>query len=370
MLGIKIPYMRKLVYIFLSIIVCLVTNFGLRFHHIHKIESSIMNVKKILANTGITLEVMKPKFHGMFFWNIITQLENTEIYATVSDCVLYFNVPEIDVKSTFQNINNVQTIVILPKELNGYLDMNAEVAKQLEMQKKYKILFFTQNNMNVYIDTHNPLQNSIQNLHALLQNVVLKIQNDHHAHELFNLEKVNVTLKNANTNQNNLQIEVDNLNIVSGVEKFVQYLPKSISADAASKNIFMNLTLTHDIIEKMYSGNFNTHTKAFDFSVSGSTKRVNIGKQKNQSDLVFVISKFPIFIDYFKGLVLSVKKHENEKEIESMVNLFAKSVLSCAKNDNDTVTFNVKDTESGPMFQGKPMEQVFEELLHRLRNEV
>ena len=40
----------------------------------------------------------------------------------------------------FNNLYNIETTILLPNTLNGYIDMNDEIANKVGMEKRYDIL--------------------------------------------------------------------------------------------------------------------------------------------------------------------------------------------------------------------------------------
>ena len=366
--------MKKLIFLLIIIIGIFIGNYFLTEFHIKKVESTLNNLQKKLSDNGITLGISKIESRGKFFWDIELQGE-AEVYMTASDCILYFYIPNFDIHSLIKTSQEVMVKMIFPKEITGHLDLNPEVAAKMNFEEKYKVFLKSNNIPIANIDKESFNGNGTFNLN--LEQVVIDVEGRKSRDKLIFMENVNVATTDLSSDEMKLNANINNLNIYLDEERFGKNLPKTISFDDGSKNIewVLDLLITDKTIdgglETIYNGKMDCITRAFEIKVDGEDKATKLknARKTHKSDLNFNVKNFDVFMDYSTSLMLNNKETELEKsQLMKVSDLFRKSVKENARQDGDITSFRIKDTDDKQtLFEGKPIEKVFEEPIAKLK---
>ena len=379
--------MKKLIYFILTLIVLLtVGNFVLRYLHIKEIKRAINTIESKLADSEITLEINQPTFDGWFFWNISGLTRNVEIYTTITQSVLYFKIPEIFIQSNFIGFDTLLTEVFFTENLDGYASINNHLAEKLNIKTDYKIFLETPKrflinalkkdlwkaNHETEIDFQSEDFNcNIQEKHSDLKEKVFDVKNIMIKAKIFDSNKKHWEYYGA----------FKDLNIYLSLENAKQYLPKTISINDASKNIFIetNISKSMQTKEKLnvseYEGNIDIINRVFSFCVDGINIREKnkSGNEFNKANLNFTIKHFQNFMDYIVSIILSIKKQNNPnyetKEFFEIRDIFQNIILeNSIHKDDDVITFNIKDVEELTLFNGQKIDQVFSKFINKAKS--
>ncbi len=377
--------MKKLFYCCLFLLVFLTAgNLILRYLHIREIKGKIDNIESKLADMDITLEINRVRFNGWFFWNISGEIQNFEIYTTISQSVLYFKVPKISVESKFIGFNTLSTAMFFTGTLDGYASLNDALAEKLKINTDYKIFlaspnkflinFLTKDLWGINHQTEAEFQSedldcNIQEKSSNLKEKVFDIKSIIIEAKILDKQFTHWESSNA----------IKGLNIYLDTFKSTQYLSDTISTDDA-KNVSIELKLKKDMHKQdkltvnEYQGNLDILNKVFNINVFG--KNINAknksGHTSNKSDLNFKIKHLQKFIDYLSNIFINIKKQEDPKYNPSksieIGKLFTKTILENSTQENDdTVTFNVKDVDKSTLFNGKDIDKIFSPVIEKAK---
>ena len=377
--------MKKLFYCCLFLLIFLTAgNFILRYLHIREIKGKIDNIESKLADMDITLEINRVRFNGWFFWNISGEIQNFEIYTTISQSVLYFKVPKISVESKFIGFNTLSTAMFFTGTLDGYASLNDALAEKLKINTDYKIFlaspnkflinFLTKDLWGINHQTEAEFQSkdldcNIQEKSSNLKENVFDIKSIIIEAKILDKQFTHWEFSNA----------IKGLNIYLETFKSTQYLSDTISTDDAKK-VSIELKLKKDMHKQdkltvnEYQGNLDILNKVFNINVFG--KNINAknksGHTSNKSDLNFKIKYLQKFIDYISNIFINIKKQEDPKYDPSksieIGKLFTKTILENSTQENDdTVTFNVKDVDKSTLFNGKDIDKIFSPVIEKAK---
>lgn len=369
--------------VFIILLICVGLNFILRQIHIKAIETLISDSQKTMAEIDITLDYATIDHYGNFFWEIESKLNNSEIYTTISDCILYFKIPIITLKSQIKTNNTVIADITLPSEIKGILDMNESVANEYKMAKQYRLSLTTKDEIKIDSIIHGIRKTTNKEIYTKIP--VLKLgfveENQSDMEKIFDTSEITVKSNFDMKNKLHLLADVEDLNIYIGLEMLAQYLTRSISVHDASKNINLSLDFTRisevlqdKSLQKTYSGHFNTLSRAFDVKISGSDINIKAktGERKDISDLDFSIREFDIFMDYCTGIVMSMKRKAKQdydiSKVQETSDLFKDAVIKNSKPEKDRmINFRIKDKDSVTFFNDKPIEDVFDKFIKKAK---
>ena len=98
------------------------------------------------------------------------------------------------------------------------------------------------------------------------------------------------------------------------------------------------------------------------------------GKSKNISDMLFEIKHFPVLVDYIKGIIIGVKKQEDNNfdviKLNEKIYLFKNTVMQNAEHKpDDVIFFTIRDVNKQTLFQNKPIEDVFEKFIEKIKED-
>ncbi len=373
--------MKKFWFVISFIALLLLANLILKQIHIKGINAIIIDTQKTMSDAGITMESIDRDYKGFFFWEIETILNDTEFYSTISDCILYFQVPVITMTSKIKVNNTVVGDINFPSNIKGMFDLNKDIAKEYNMSKQYQLFLSSKNDIKINFNVYELGSSAIKEIIAKVPMIKLEFveEGDHEKNKMFDISELTVNARNDQ--ELHIISDVNNLNIYIGLDILSKYLPKSISVNDASKNILLQLDLTR-INEKLedksliktYQGYFNTLTRAFDIRISGSnaSTRAKTGEKTNISDLDFSIREFNIFMEYCTGIVMSMKRQSNPNydigKVQKTSNLFKDAVLKNAEfRDGNITIFRVQDKDKQTFFQGKPIQEVFSKFIEKAK---
>jgi hypothetical protein len=366
--------MKKFIFLLVILIGILVGNFLLRNAHIKYIESSLNEMQKKFSDLGITFGISKLTSTGKFFWNIALDSE-IEIYATAADCILYFYIPNIKIYSAIKWPKDVDIDIVFPNKITGHLDLNPEIAGKFTLEKKYTLFLESLNIPSASIKKKNLTEDGIISFN--LEDVLIDFQSTKLREKFISIESIKMQNNDISSNQSQLNVKVNNLNIYLDQARFGKYLSKNMTLDDASKNIAWELNLlktdntTTDAAPKtIYSGNMDCITRIFEIKVDGEDRvlKTNPNNSTHKADLNFKIKNFDVFIDYATSVFLSNKNTELEKaQIIEVSNLFKKSIKDHAIQNGDITSFKIKDTDDNKtLFEGVQIHDVFKEPLDKL----
>ena len=366
--------MKKIFFLIAIAAIVFGANFFLREKHIKEVESTISSLEKELSDIGITLGISNYRSSGLFFWNVTLEVEG-EIYGTVSDSVLYFYIPSVIINTKIDFDRRVTINALFPNKINGHLDLNNEVASQLKVEPKYKLFIQTRDIPVAKIHKEGFYGNSTFTLD--LNEVSLEVEGQKPRETLIAMDNLEVQSNDITSDQRQFKAKIHNLNIYLDPDKFGKYLPKSISFDSGSKNIEWALDLlitdkiNNDSSERIYSGNMDCITKAFEIKVNGEDRAIKPqdDRKYHKSDLNFNIKNFDVFMDYSLSLMLNSKETEAErKQVVEVNNLFRKSIKQYGRQSGDITSFRIKDTdEKKTLFEGIPIDEAFKEAIDKLK---
>ena len=366
--------MKKFIFLLIILIGILVGNFLLRNAHIKYVESSLHDMQKTLSDSGITLGISNINSKGKFFWDIELESE-IEIYATITDCILYFYIPNMKVYSSINVSKDVDINLVLPDKITGHLDLNSEIAGKFTLEKRYTLFLESQNIPIINIQKKTFTENSIFALN--LEDFLIDFQGTKHREKFVSIENIQIQNKVLSSKQSQLNAKIHNCNIYLDQARFGRYLSKNMTLDNASKNIAWELNLlktdntTIDGISKaIYNGNMDCITRIFEIKLDGEDRVLNSTPNNtiHQSDLNFNIKNFDVFMEYFTSVILGHKNTELEKaQVIEISDLFKKSIKDHAIQNGDITSFKIKDTDDKKtLFQGVQIHDVFKEALDKL----
>jgi hypothetical protein len=379
--------MKKLFYFFIFIVVLgAISFFSLNYLHMKRIKIAVNELKSSLADFQIMMEFREQTFDGYSFLNKNSKLKDVEVYSKVGESVLYFAVPEVLISSAFKLPNSLDVIITLPRQLDGYADFEQSITQKLDIEPKYELTIENLEEFKINSHIQKVLSNnSLTDISFKSDDFVFKVKgiNSNEQKELFNIKSINVLseIPRGEDLQWKHNINIDNLNIVLYPRKLVEYLPLNVSNDEILKNIFSKVKIEKTLLKNpeskttKYDFDIGCFNKVFDLTCKGNNfneKHKKTGENNNRSDMLFEIKHFPVLVDYVKGIILAIKKEEDNNfdavKLNEKVYLFKDAVMQNAEHKpDDVISFTVRDINKQTLFQNKLIEDVFATFIERMK---
>ncbi len=380
--------MKKLFYFLIFFVVLgSISFFGLNYLHMKRIKVAVNRIKSSLADFQVSMEFSEQTFDGYSLMNKNSKLKDVEICTKVSASILYFAVPEISINSTFKFPNSLDVVVTLPRQVDGYADLEPSITQKLDIEPKYELTIDNSEEFKIHSQIQRVLSNESSTDISFRSNDFIfkaKAIKSNDKKELFNIKSISVLseIPQKEDLQWKHNINIDNLNIVVYPQRFVEYLPPNVSKDEVLKNIFSKIKIektllkTHESKTSKYDFDIGCSNRMFDVICKGNnlSEKHKDGKSKNISDMLFEIKHFPVLVDYIKGIIIGIKKQEDNNfdviKLNEKTYLFKDTVMQNAEHKpDDVISFTIRDVNKQTLFQNKPIEDVFTKFIEKIKED-
>lgn len=377
--------MKKILYLIVFLLILIgAANLTLRSIQIKAIKGAMDGISRSLASAGFSLDFKDPEFSGIFFWNISGEIKDSELFYSLFGSSLSFKIPKILIQNKLVGLETKKMTIVIPRDFEGRASFSTEVSKHFDISQDYRTIVDNEKDLKFCIETDGILSPEKAIAFSFQSNNLtfsLKEESEKYFKKIFDVKELKLLFNSEG--QGSLlgcDFELQDLNFYLRNEKMLQRLPVSISIEDASRNIsskikfLKKITKKDDLTTTEYDGSFNAYTKAFNLSIDGKNIKKENKKSKttNEIDLTCQIGKFDTFFDYVVSVVKAFKKDNDrsysEKDLIETSNLFKNIVLENSQKQDDKVVFHIKDAERQTSFEGKPIEEVFAQILRKLND--